>query len=225
MSLPAKITWIGVGLIVVILISFAIWGSAMESAFSQQAAMERFRAAPSVGWLVGIALLVSDLFLPVPATPVMAALGAVYGVGLGTAIAATGSVLAGVLGYVLARWARRPMRRWLGTEAERARFQAFFDRYGAIGIIASRAVPILPEVLTVLAGLARMHVGRFLAALIVGTVPSALLFAYIGHAAAAEAWWVVFAVTAIPMILWIAMLLLARRARDDRKAPDDAPPP
>ncbi|MEA3367453.1 MAG: hypothetical protein U9R68_04995, partial [Planctomycetota bacterium] len=62
-------------------------------------------------WAVAIGLLVADLFLPVPATGVMAALGSVYGPVLGALVGAVGSAMAGLLGYGLARVGGQPVAR------------------------------------------------------------------------------------------------------------------
>src|SRR5918996_398665 len=50
-------------------------------------------------WAAGIALIVADLVLPVPQASVITALGAIYGLALGTLLGTAGLILAGVCGY------------------------------------------------------------------------------------------------------------------------------
>ena len=50
---------------------------------------------------VGILLIVADLVLPVPQASVITALGAIYGIALGTLIGTVGLILNGVAGYLL----------------------------------------------------------------------------------------------------------------------------
>ena len=70
-------------LALVVIVPFLIWGSDFERAFSAEAAVSWLRHYGAWAWAAGIALLVSDLILPIPATAVMTALGLVYGTLLG----------------------------------------------------------------------------------------------------------------------------------------------
>jgi uncharacterized membrane protein YdjX (TVP38/TMEM64 family) len=164
-------------------------------------------------WLIGIGLLIGDLVLPVPTPPVMATLGTLYGSLLGGLIASVGSVLAGLTAYGLARVFGHRGIRLLADDEELARFRAFFDSWGTAGIIASRALPVVPEIMTLLAGAAKMHFGRFLLALVVGSLPVGLLMAWAG-AAAGHSSTLLLVLTLIPAGLWCVYLaLMARRAR------------
>jgi uncharacterized membrane protein YdjX (TVP38/TMEM64 family) len=154
---------------------------------------------------------VADLFLPIPATVVMASLGTIYGTLLGGIIGAVGSILAGLVAYGLARLVGRRAARLLASEEDLADFQRFCDTWGGGGIIATRVLPVVPEVLTFLAGLARMHFGRFCAALALGSLPASLLLAWAGEAAGASSA-LLLVLTLIPVALWCVYLLWRRRA-------------
>jgi uncharacterized membrane protein YdjX (TVP38/TMEM64 family) len=143
----------------------------------------------------------------------MATLGTLYGSLLGGLIASVGSVLAGLTAYGLARVFGHRGIRLLADDEELARFRAFFDSWGTAGIIASRALPVVPEIMTLLAGAAKMHFGRFLLALVVGSLPVGLLMAWAG-AAAGHSSTLLLVLTLIPAGLWCVYLaLMARRAR------------
>jgi uncharacterized membrane protein YdjX (TVP38/TMEM64 family) len=212
MRLTLKVLGLALALAALFLAGFALWGEAFERLFSQEACVQWFQEIRPYAWAVAIGLLVGDLVLPVPATGVMAALGSVYGAALGAVIGATGSMLSGLAGYGLARWGGKPLARRLADEAELARFQAFFDRWGGWAVILSRMLPVLPEVMAVLAGLARMRFGRFVAALALGTLPTVVLYAWLGHASRDAPWWGMLVAVMIPMLVWPVFLrFVARR--------------
>jgi uncharacterized membrane protein YdjX (TVP38/TMEM64 family) len=210
-KLLLKVLAIAVALAALCLAGFEVWGEDFERLFSQEACARWFASIRPWAWAVAIGLLVADLLLPVPATGVMAALGSVYGPVVGALVGATGSALAGMLGYGLARAGGRPLVRFIASEEEMARFQAFFDRWGGVAVIVSRVLPILPEVVAVLAGLARMRVRRFAAALALGTVPTAALFAWLGHVSRDEPWYGMVVALAVPLVIWPVFLRLMGR--------------
>jgi len=201
-----KVLGIAVLLAALCLAGFALWGEPLGRVFGQEACARWFGQMRPYAWAVAIGLLVADLILPIPATGVMAALGNVYGPVLGALIGAVGSASGGMVGYGLARWGGKPLARFIADEKELARFQAFFDRWGGFAIIFSRALPVLPEVVAVLAGLARMRFRRFLAALLLGTVPTAALFAWLGHVSREQPWYGLAVAVAAPMVIWPVFL-------------------
>ncbi len=211
MKLLGMVLLIAVALAVAFGAAFVLIGDWFETVFSQEECVEWFSRTRPVAWLAAVGLLVSDLLLPVPATGVMAALGAVYGVWLGAAVGAAGSLSAGLLGYSLARLVGTRGVRRIASDEEIERFRWLFDRWGGAAIIVSRVLPILPEVMAVLAGLAPMTFRRFLLALLLGTIPTAFLFAWIGAASAERPWYGVLAAVLIPLLLWPLFLWAIRR--------------
>jgi uncharacterized membrane protein YdjX (TVP38/TMEM64 family) len=204
------------GIIGLLLVPYFIWREPMDAYFASEAHQQWLASARPYAWLIGIALLMADAFLPVPAPPVMAAMGALYGTWVGGIISVTGSILAGLVGYGIGRLAGKKVLRLLANEKELAELQRFFDSWGAAGIIASRALPVAPEVLTVLAGLARMHPGRFFLALVLGAVPIGLVLAWLGDRAGQSSW-LTLVLTLIPAGLWCMYLLVMARRQAGRR--------
>ena len=132
-------------------------------------------------WALGIALIWADLVLPVPQTAVIAALGIVYGTLVGGLIGAVGLISAGLLGYLLMRTSlRRHVHRLIGQQSLH-RMESLFDQNGAWAIVLSRSLSYsIPEAMVFLAGLAGMPMRKFIAALTLGSVPTAFVFAAIG---------------------------------------------
>lgn len=184
------------------LISWWIWGGGLETRFSFDGSIAWLESAGSWAWAAGIGLLAADLFLPIPSTVIMSALGFIYGPWIGGLIAASGSMAAGLAGYGIGRCCgETTARRWLGNrDYEKGRL--LFGRGGGWLVALSRALPILPEVLACTAGLVRMPFRKFGVALVCGSLPMGLLFAIIGAAGhEAPAWALMFSLV-IPAILW-----------------------
>lgn len=218
MNFRRKLILLVVAIVVVLLTPYFIWHEEMDAYFASEGYQRWLLSVKPFAWLIGIALIVGDLVLPVPTPPVMATLGTLYGTVLGGLIASVGSVLAGLTAYGLARAFGDKGARMIASEEELVEFRRFFDNWGAAGIIASRALPILPEVLTLLAGLAGMHLGRFVLSLVLGSLPVGLLMAFAGDWAG-ESSTLLLVLTLIPAGLWIGTLLvLGRRSRAEVEA-------
>lgn len=157
-----------------------IWGEAFDRSFSLGGTLTWLRELGPWAAAAGVGLLVADIALPIPSTIVMSALGATYGFWVGSILSILGSMLAGLTAYGLARWAGRPAAIWIAGEDGLARTEELFARGGAWLVLTSRWLPILPEAVACLAGLARMPFRTFFWALTVGSVPLGLTFAWIG---------------------------------------------
>lgn len=159
---------------------FAIWGDQIEAVLTVDGAVEWMR---STGWAgaAGVALIVSDIAIPIPSTAVMAGLGVVYGPMIGGLLSALGSILAGSLGYWMCRALGPNTAKWLAGQSGISQARALFDKWGLPLVALSRWVPVLPETVAFLAGLIRMPFHRFLVALTFGAIPLGFVFATAGH--------------------------------------------
>lgn len=187
-----------------VVVPFLLWGDFFEEFFTPEGArlwLEQFGI--QWAWLAGIVLLISDLFLPVPGTVFMSALGFVYGPWLGGVLAAIGSILSGLLAYALCRkLGRRAAERIAGREGLAKGEMIFNGTAGGWLVALSRWLPVMPEVIACLAGLAHMPLRRFAAALACGSVPLGFTFAYIGDWAHQEPGWALLVSAGLPPILW-----------------------
>jgi uncharacterized membrane protein YdjX (TVP38/TMEM64 family) len=132
-------------------------------------------------WALGIALIWADVVLPIPQTAVIAALGIIYGTLLGGLLGSLGLITGGLLGYgLMLTSARRFAQRFVGPRSLR-KMESLFNRGGAWAIVLTRSLPYsVPEAMVFLAGLAGMPMREFTAALTIGSVPTAFVFAGIG---------------------------------------------
>ena len=170
------------------------------------------RAYESWAWAIGIALIWADLVLPIPQTAVIAALGIIYGTLLGGVVGSFGLITGGLLGYsLMLTSARRLAHRFAGHRSLH-RAQRLFDRGGAWAIILTRGLShSVPEAIVLLAGLAGMPMGRFIAALTIGSVPIAFVFAAIGAGWADQPVLALAASYVLPILLLPMALYLMRR--------------
>lgn len=198
---------------IVLCIPFAIWGDQFMAWFTGDAAIEWIRGWGAWGWVAVVGLLVSDLFLPIPATPVMSAAGYLYGALVGGIVSAIGSFAAGMAGYGLCRAFGRGIAVRLAGEEELARHETLFQRSGPWLVAASRWLPLLPEVVTCLAGLTRMPMWIFVASLACGAVPMGFVFAAIGAAGQERPKLALTLSVLIPPVLWLAVRPLLRLGR------------
>lgn len=139
---------------------------------------EATMAASGPAALLGVALLVADVALPVPSSLVMVAHGALFGVVAGAVlnlVGRTGSALAGVL---LGRGLRRSRDGEDGGRGAR-----LVERWGLAAVILTRPVPVLAESTVVAAGALGLPVPAVVAAAALGAVPEAVVYALAGAAA------------------------------------------
>lgn len=211
-----RLVWLFLGLALLVLIPFIIWGSALETAFSQTGTVEWLREFGNWAWLAGILLLITDLVLPIPGTVIMSSLGYVYGIFAGGLLSATGSFLAGSLAYLLCRSFGTGVALRILGERDYQRGHRLFEHMGGWIVALSRWLPVLPEVTTCMAGLTRMPAGLFFAALACGSLPVGFAFALIGHTGVEYPYIAIGLSALVPALLWlVARPLVFRRLRLD----------
>lgn len=167
-------------LIALVIIPFLIWGEWFDviGFAGVKAWLENLG---TWAWAAGMALLCADIVLPVPGTIVMSVLGFLYGPLLGGLIAASGSVLSGLIAYSACRVMGHRAAEWIAGREQLARGELWFQS-GSAGwlVAASRWMPVMPEVVACLAGMARMPFRSFVTALLCGSLPLGFVFAAIG---------------------------------------------
>lgn len=137
--------------------------------------------AGALGAVTVVTLLAADVFLPIPSSLVMVLSGAAFGVWWGALLAFAGSVGGEWFGFELARrygsaWAARIV----GDAEEVQRINRALVRHGAAAVVVTRALPVVMETMSVVAGLSTMSRGSFLAASTIGTAPIVVVYAYAG---------------------------------------------
>lgn len=192
---------------------FVLWAQDVMLWFSGDAAVAWISSWGPWGSLAVIGLLVADLFLPIPASPVMSAAGYLYGFWMGGMLSALGSFAAGMTGYLLCRGFGRGIAARLAGEKELSDHHTLFQLFGPWLVAASRLLPLLPEVVSCLAGLTRMPLRVFLGALACGAVPVGFVYAGIGAAGQQHPRLALGLSLMIPPVLWLLVRPILRADR------------
>ncbi len=136
------------------------------------------------GWLtavIGVGLLAADVVLPVPSNLVMIAHGALFGIIVGTLLSLLGSMAAAGIAFWIGRRGGRLLSLAVPAD-ERERANAILARWGVLAIVVSRPLPLLAETIVVLAGASPMTWRATMLAVLLGSLPPSVLYAWAGAA-------------------------------------------
>jgi uncharacterized membrane protein YdjX (TVP38/TMEM64 family) len=196
-----------------VLVSFFLWGDTLMGIFSAQGSVAWLRQYGQGAWFIGSLLLISDLVLPLPATIIMSALGYLYGLFVGSLVSIFGSFASGALGYWICRgFGENAARKILG-EKDFERGRKVSGSVGAWIVVLSRWLPVFPEVIACMAGLTRMNALKFHLALLTGTVPLSITYAYIGYSGIENPGAALLFSAALPPVIWLVASSLLRTLR------------
>lgn len=153
--------------------------------------------------VVGVLLLVADVFLPVPSSIVMVLHGTLFGAGIGTLLSLVGSTAAAMTGFAIGRAGNGAIRRFV-TPAEHERAGAMLERWGVLAIAVSRPVPILAETIAILAGSSPLTWRQVFVSTAAGSLVPSLVYAWAGsHATGVVNHAAIFGgVLAVSGVLW-----------------------
>lgn len=212
-------------LALLVILPFLWFGDGFDAWLNHEGAVEWLRSLGAWGWLGGLGLLAADLVLPIPGTVVISALGYLYGTLLGGVLGTAGSILSGAIGYGLSRkFGRSWAERFAGADTL-DKYETLFARSG-LGLVAfSRWMPLLPEVVSCLAGLSRMPPRRFFPALTCGSLPLGFIYAFVGATGVHHPGWALVLSALLPLVcLGMGKLYLQRR-RQFAPSTDSPPAP
>jgi uncharacterized membrane protein YdjX (TVP38/TMEM64 family) len=178
--------WLRLALPTLLLAALALFAWKLRY-FEQQ----RFATAASQArhaWWFGLALVAvfgAIMALPTPASPLLYAAGALFGLVQGSLLAWCGSMLGGAAGYWLARgaWADTAAR-LLGRNEYKLRDVR--ERKGFLVTLRFRLIPLVPfGVFTYAAGAVRIPFPAYLAGTAIGSIPYTVAAVFAGERAAA----------------------------------------
>jgi uncharacterized membrane protein YdjX (TVP38/TMEM64 family) len=143
-------------------------------------------------------ILSSDIVLPVPSSIVMYGNGLVLGLLKGALLSLVAVFVSSTIGYYLGRFSNFRAR-------SDQRATAIMQKYGPLGIIITRGIPILSESVIFTAGYNRMNFRLFTALNLIGYLPVCFIYAYFGNLAqSANLFLISFAASmVVSLLLWI----------------------
>ena len=190
---------VGIALLVPI-VPFLAFGSWMEPAV--EALLRNESNSLRIG-IVVVALLSSDIFLPIPSSVVSTFAGQSLGIVAGTLACWLGMTLGGVIGYALAAHFGPHLARRFARQDALAQMESLRGAAGTWLVVLTRALPVLAEAAVLVCGLHRMGWRRFLVALSLANLGIALAYAALGNVASEHGWFA-FALgvsAALPLLL------------------------
>ena len=175
--------------------------------------------SPAYVFGIVVILMVADLFLAVPTMPVMLSAGFFIGWPLGAAASALGLLLAGIIGYFISRKYGHTLLRFVEKDQQiRDEAIILFRERGAVIILLSRAVPMLPEISCCLAGMSKMPFGKFLLLWLLSMTPSALIANYAGSISTLDdPTPAIIGVGTVILLLWSSWFFVMKRGQKKKK--------
>jgi len=169
-------------------------------------------------YLIGgvvLILMLLDLIISIPTLATIMLAGFFMGTLLGALFTIIGLSIAGISGYFLGRKFGDPILNFLlKNEKERNELKKSFSEYGFMTILLSRALPVLPEVSTCIAGMSKMPFYKFFTAWLISITPYSIVAAYAGAASSPKSPEpAIIAWAALTSTLWVSWYVFNRRRK------------
>ena len=128
-----------------------------------------------------VAMIVQALAIPIPSEFVLICGGAAFGLLSGWLVGALGSVVAAFIGFYVSRKGGRSVAiRFVGDKGIEFA-DNWFNRWGVWAVLLGRIAPFIPfDVISYSAGLTQMKSRSFMIPTVIGTLPRALFYAFLG---------------------------------------------
>lgn len=172
-----------------------------------------------------IAILSTDIFLPVPSSAVSTVAGAQLGIVGATLASWLGLTIGAVAGFALARTFGRRLAERFAQREDLDQMDYVAQRYGSRIVIGARALPVLAEASVLLLGTTQLAWRKFLPAVMLSNLGIALVYALLGHFAhgRGELPLALAASIALPVLAATAARWCLPRRAESRDAPPAMP--
>ena len=148
-------------------------------------------------WTVTLFMAIESSFIPFPSEAVVppaawkAAVTGDMNVVLVVVFATLGALIGALVNYYIAVWFGRPIvyrfansrfgHMCLIDEVKVQKAEVFFDKHGAVSTLIGRLVPVVRQLISIPAGLARMGIGRFVLYTTIGAGIWNVILAVLGY--------------------------------------------
>lgn len=152
-------------------------------------------------------MILQTLIFPLPDLVVVLANGLAFGTAWGALLSWGSELISAAMAFGIARSFGRPIVHRVVGHAAMASLDTFFRRHGARSILVTRAVPLIStDLISYSAGALGVRFRSFLAASAMGFVPAMVGYAYLGEWMARGGKAVVWGVSALLLVLLLAIL-------------------
>ena len=164
-----------------------------------------------LGALIVLFLFI-DLFIAVPTMTIIILAGYFIGFELAVLYTFIGLLSASLTGYFLSlKYGNKILDKLSSNEEQKLEMTDLFNKHGVLVIVLSRAVPMLPEISSCLAGTCKMSLKRFLFAWSLGTIPYLSVIAYAGSISNLEnPMPAIYAAIGITLLFWIIWMVFMK---------------
>lgn len=166
---------------------------------------------------ISLALMVLQAVIsPIPAFTLSIANGLVFGAFWGAVLSLVGRALAAALCFYLARALGKDSVESLVGEKAARRSEFWLERWGAPAVLLTRLVPFFSfDLVSYAAGLSRLRFDKFMLATVIGEVPAAIIYSWVG-ARAPDYIWLLLLVNGAVFAVAVTISWLLRRKRKQR---------
>lgn len=171
--------------------------------------------------VISLALMVLQAIIsPIPAFALSIANGLVFGAFWGAILTLVGRSLAATLCFYLARaLGKDAVESLVGVRAAR-RSEDWLEQWGVQAVLLTRLIPFFSfDLVSYAAGLSRLRFDRFIFATIIGEIPAAILYTWVGARAPDHIWILLLVNAAVFLAAASASYWLRRRTRPRGKPP------
>ena len=157
----------------------------LETPFSRYGEMSLAWAGENTLYtsIVVVTALTADVFLPVPNGLTNTLAGASLGWALASFIVWIGLNLGAVFGYLVGRYAARPLAEKIVCRDDLKKAEDSAKDIDVMGLILARPVPAFAELSTIAAGITKMPFKKFTYVMILSNIGVAVIFSGLGAAA------------------------------------------
>jgi uncharacterized membrane protein YdjX (TVP38/TMEM64 family) len=143
-----------------------------------------------------------------------------FGVWLGGLLTWSTTLLAAAVCFGMSRVLGRPVVERFMPPGAVAGTDRFFVRHGAYAVLVARLIPFVnPDVISYAAGLTPMRWRIFMASIAVGSIPSTVLYSYLGSRGITTVGWLFVPLVVLGLLAFAGAYLRARPVRRSGGAP------
>lgn len=183
-----KIDLIIIFVFIILVIAFSLWSPELPS---REVLDELIQKYGSLGPLAIIGIIILEVIIaPIPGSIIPIAVGAIYGVFLGTLYTWIGNVIGSCIAFWIARKLGRPIVKKIISEEKIKRYDNFLHRNKFLMWIVY-IVPIFPiDIISFVIGLSAVKFKRFLLVITIGFIPYLLILNFFGQQLFLSSGWV-----------------------------------
>ncbi len=186
-------------------VPFVLFGEHSETWIRQNLLSDAVIAGSGQPFLIVVAVLASDILLPVPSSAVLTFAGARLGWLAGTIAGWLGLTISCLVGYWLGHRFGLPLVRRLSSPQHIQAARRRIDRQGPWMLLASRALPVIAEACVLVCGVYRMRFRSFIVAVAIANLALSATFCALGLLSASAGWFLpaMLVSIAVPCLLML----------------------